>query len=236
MSNFLIMMMGGSGTRLGADRPKQYIEIEGKPVFLYIVEGYGKKEYIDEIVIVSHQDWVEDVKTWMAGLKLEKPYKVVAGGETRSHSVKNGLNAIKDEAKEDDVVLFHDATHPYVDDEATKAVIEAIKEYGGGTLGTFQYDTVYRMDENGFIDSVIPRQEVVAGASPEGFTFGRIFPVYDNATDDELGSMTSAGAIAREYGIPMKAVKTDVINLKITYPGDLEIFKKLVKKYFFEEA
>ena len=227
------MMMGGSGTRLGADRPKQYIEVSGKPVFAYIVEGYDRLDFIDEIVVVSHESWTDYVKEWTREVK--KPLTVTCGGETRSHSVRNGLRAIAGRAKESDVVLFHDATHPYVDSAGTREVIEAIRQYGGATLATFQYDTVYRMDGEGFVGGVIPRQEVIAGASPEGFRFGEIYGIYDGPDDEELRSMTSAGAIARAHDIKMKAVKSDVINLKITYPADLETFKQIRSSYFFKE-
>ena len=227
-------MMGGSGTRLGADRPKQYIEIDGIPIFFYILRSYNKLDCIDEIIIVSNEMWIDYVQKWIDSLEINHPISIVAGGETRSHSVYYGLKSISNRAKDDDIVLFHDATHPYVDEPGTIKVIDAIEEYGGATLGAFQYDTVYRMNEEGFITDVIPRQELVAGASPEGFKFGEIFPIYDQSNDDELESMTSGGALALEYGIKMKTIEAKVINLKITYPQDLEIFKKTIHSYFFE--
>ncbi|MBQ6350011.1 MAG: 2-C-methyl-D-erythritol 4-phosphate cytidylyltransferase [Methanobrevibacter sp.] len=232
--NYLLLMMGGSGTRLGADRPKQYIEIDGIPIFFYILRSYNKLDCIDEIIIVSNEMWIDYVQKWIDSLELNHPISIVAGGETRSHSVYYGLKSISDRAQDEDIVLFHDATHPYVDEPGTIEVIEAINEYGGATLGAFQYDTVYRMSEDGFITDVIPRQELVAGASPEGFKFGEIFPIYDKSTDEELESMTSGGALALEHGIKMKTIEANVINLKITYPHDLEIFKKTIHSYFFE--
>lgn len=232
--NYLLLMMGGSGTRLGADRPKQYIEIDGIPIFFYILRSYNKLDCIDEIIIVSNEMWIDYVQKWIDSLELNHPISIVAGGETRSHSVYYGLKSISNRAQDNDIVLFHDATHPYVDEPGTIEVIEAIKEYDGATLGAFQYDTVYRMNEDGFITDVIPRQELVAGASPEGFKFGKIFPIYDQSTDEELESMTSGGALALEHGIKMKTIEANVINLKITYPHDLEIFKKTIHSYFFE--
>ena len=232
--NYLLLMMGGKGTRLGADRPKQYIEIDGIPIFLYILRSYNQLECIDEIIIVSNDMWIDYVEKWINNLEIKKPISIVSGGKTRSHSVYNGLKAIADKAADDDIVLLHDATHPYVDEDGTKKVIEAIKEYGGATLGAYQYDTVYRMNDSGFITEVIPRQELVAGASPEGFKFSEIFPIYDDADDEELEQMTSGGAIALEHGIKMKTIECNVINLKITYPHDLEIFKKTIHSYFFE--
>lgn len=232
--NYLLLMMGGSGTRLGADRPKQYIEIDGIPIFFYILRSYNKLDCIDEIVIVSNEMWIDYVQKWVDSLEIKHPISIVPGGETRSHSVYYGLKSISNRAADEDIVLFHDATHPYVDEQGTIEVIDAIKEYGGATLGAFQYDTVYRMNEDGFITGVIPRQELVAGASPEGFRFGEIFSIYDQSTDEELESMTSGGALALEYGIKMKTIEANVINLKITYPHDLEIFKKTIHSYFFE--
>ena len=227
-------MMGGSGTRLGADRPKQYIEIDGIPIFFYILRSYNQLDCIDEIVIVSNELWIDYVQQWIDRLQIKKEISIVAGGKTRSHSVYNGLKSISNRAQNDDIVMFHDATHPYVDEPGTIDVINAIEKYGGATLGAFQYDTVYKMDEDGFITDVIPRQELVAGASPEGFKFGEIFPIYNQSTDEELESMTSGGALALEYGIKMKTIEANVINLKITYPQDLEIFKKTIHSYFFE--
>lgn len=232
--NYLLLMMGGKGTRLGADRPKQYIEIDGIPIFHYILKSYNQLECIDEIIIVSNEMWIDYVQKWIDNLEIKKPISIVVGGKTRSHSVYNGLKAISDKAKDDDIVLLHDATHPYVDEDGTLEVIEAIEEYGGATLGAYQYDTVYRMDDEGFITEVIPRQELVAGASPEGFKFSEIFPIYDTADDEELEQMTSGGAMALEHGIKMKTIECNVINLKITYPHDLEIFKKTIHSYFFE--
>lgn len=235
MKNHLLLMMGGSGTRLGADRPKQYIEVEGMPIFAYILAKYDTLESIDRIVIVSHEAWFDYVEEWKEKLNLTKPVYIVAGGANRSQSVRNGLRELSKYAEEGDSVLIHDATHPYVDEKGTAEVIEALQSYEGATLGAYQYDTVYRVDDNDVIESVIPRRYVVSGASPEAFRFGRIFEIYDRASEEELEAMTSAGAIALEHGIQMKVVPANVINLKITYKNDMEAFVKMVKTYFFED-
>lgn len=235
MKNHLLLMMGGSGTRLGANRPKQYIEVEGLPIFAYILGGYDKLECIDSIVIVSHEDWFDYVNEWIDKLQVKKQISVVGGGANRSESVKNGLQELSKYAKDEDVVLIHDATHPYVDKKGTEEVIEALKTYEGATLGAYQYDTVYKINENDVIDMVIPRQLVVSGASPEAFIYKRIYDIYCNASEEELEAMTSAGAIALEHGIAMKVVHANVINLKITYKNDMDAFVKTARTYFFED-
>ena len=232
--NILLLMMGGSGTRFGADIPKQYIEIENIPIFSYILKKYAQMNEVQEIVIVSHKDWLEFVCEWAEKCEIKVPWHVTAGGDTRSASVFNGLKEIKKFANDNDVILIHDATHPYVDVQGTKDVIDAVNEFGGATLGAFQYDTVYKMNEEHFIEEVVPRQEIVSGASPEALKFGDIYKIYANSTGEEFERMTSAGAIALANGIDMKVIQADVINLKITYKNDMEVFKKLVKTYFFE--
>ena len=234
MHTHLLLMMGGSGIRLGADVPKQYIEIDGMPIFAYILEKYSRMKEIDDIVIVSHGDWIDFVQEWVDKLNARIVRKVVQGGDTRSHSVLNGLKALKEFAEDMDVVLIHDATHPYVDEEGTIGVIKAIEEIGGATLGEYQFDTVYGIDEDDFITETLPRQRIIAGASPEGFRFGDIYGIYAHASDSELVNMTSAGAIAKSHGIPMKVIPCNVVNLKITHKNDLEALMGMMN-YFFSK-
>ncbi len=232
--NTVLLMMGGSGTRFGADIPKQYVKVDGRPIFSYILEGYNRLSCVDKIIVVSHADWIDYVGEIASDLGADKLYKIVSGGETRSESVKNGLIAAKEYSSDDDVILIHDATHPYVDEKGCEEVIEGVKEYGGATLAQFNYDTVYRMDDDHILERIEPRFNIVAGASPEAFTFGRIYDIYMNSPKEELEQMTSAGAIALRHGIRMKVVRANVLNLKITYQDDMNLFTKLVKNYFFE--
>lgn len=233
MKNFLLLMMGGSGVRFGGQIPKQFVKVNGNPVFSYILKGYEDCEFIDSIAVVSHKDWKDYVKEWADRLEISKLCVIAEGGDTRSESVKNGLNALESRADEKDVVLIHDATHPYVDKGGTKQVIEAVKEYGGATLGQRQYDTVYQMDENSMmLERVVNRKSIVSGASPEAFFYGDIHRIYGEASKEQLEAMTSAGAIALEYGIPMKVIPSNVLNLKITYKSDMDTFEKMAGTCF----
>lgn len=233
--NIVLFMMGGTGSRFGADIPKQYIEVEGQPIYTYVLQSYSAIDEIDKIVIVSHKDWIDFVNEENTKLGIEKIAGVVAGGDTRSESVLNGLNKISEFASDDDVILIHDATHPYVDEPGTKEIIKNVKIFGGATLGACQYDTMYKMDENNMLTEVIPRQLIVSGASPEAFKFSLIYNIYKNADKKYFEAMTSAGAIALANNIPMKVVPTNLVNLKITHQNDMEVCRKLLKTYFFKD-
>ena len=233
--NYVLLMMGGVGSRFGAEIPKQFTDVNGKPLFVYISEKLAKLSCVSGIVIVVNSAWKEYTQECCSKYKLRKILSIVSGGETRSESVFNGLKALSGVALPNDVVLMHDATHPYVDEEGTGKVAEMTSMYGSATLASLNYDTTYLMDDNNNIVKVIPRKNVIAGASPEGFLYKQIFDIYDHTPTDVMESMTSVGAIALANNIPMKVVPTNVLNLKITYPSDMALFLKLYKNYFFDE-
>lgn len=231
--NIMMLMMAGSGTRFQANIPKQFVLLEDRPIFSYILEGYQKLDYIDKIVIVTQESWIDYVEEWKEKLHADKLCTIAKGGDTRSESVKNGLIAMEGIAQDDSVILIHDATHPYVDAKGTLEVIEGVKKYGGATLGQCQYDTVYQMnEETHMLEKVVPRQKIVSGASPEAFFYKDIYRIYTQVPKEELEQMTSAGAMALHYGIDMLVVPANVLNLKITYPNDMEVFKEMLHKYF----
>lgn len=232
--NIFMLMMGGCGSRFGADRPKQYIEIDGKPIFSYILERCNRIDSIDAIVVVSNAAWIDYVESWIKRLHITKCKEIVSGGENRSNSVKNGLTAIRFFAAEDDIILIHDATHPYIEECDIAQILSAVSKYGAATLGQQQYDTVYQTNQQGFLEKVIPRELVVSGASPEAFRYGIISDIYFHSSEEKLQQMTSAGAIALDAGIEMKIIPMTGINLKITYPQDMELFQQLVHTYFFK--
>ena len=228
-------MMGGVGSRFGAKLPKQFTDIDGKPLFTYIAKKLSRQTCISGIVIVVHADYMSLTREWLDKEDVGKVVAVVSGGETRSESVFNGLKALVGIAADDDVVLMHDATHPYVDEVGLEKVVQMVSKYGSATLASLNFDTTYLMDDDNNVKDVIPRRNVIAGASPEGFRFRQIYDIYANSSAEEMEKMTSVGAIALAHNIPMKVVPTDVLNLKITYPRDLILFKHLCKEYFFNE-
>ena len=229
--NILILMMAGSGSRFGAPIPKQFVKLHNKPIFLSIAEHYSELDFIDMICYVSHPEWISKVKEWTS--HLNKYQLFVQGGKTRSHSIKNAIDLLSTKCDPSDVILIHDATHPYLDVPALKQVIEAANMYGAATLATFGYDTVYEIDSANFVSSLLPRKKVVNGASPEAFLLSEINRIYHNKTDEYLESMTSAGAIVLSSGKPIKFIQTDILNLKITFQRDFDLYSRLGEAYFF---
>ena len=233
--NICLLMMGGVGSRFGADIPKQYVLVDGRPIFVHLLEKLNKFDSIDRIIIVSHQNWIDYVNQWVKDVTADKVVDVISGGSTRSDSVKNGLIAASAYSSENDLVLIHDVTHPYLDKSAIEDGLVAARTFGAATLGAPQCDTCYQKDTDGFVRAVIPRQEIVSAGSPEIFKFGLISDLYLKASQEELDRMTCAGALALEHGICLKVIPMSYLNLKITYQTDMELFKKLINNYFFQK-
>ena len=228
MKVFILYMMGGVGSRFNADRPKQFVDVKGKPVFLRFLETIQDFKQIDGVMIACQKDWIGYVKQIIAEEKLFKVIDVVQGGSTRSQSVKNGLVNLKKYANDDDVVLVHDATHPFIDKTKTIELIKRIKERGAGSLANFVFDTAYVKDFNNNLIANIDRKTLAIGASPEGFKFGLIYKIFSSSTDEYLNSMTSTGALMADNNIQMVFVETKFPALKITYQEDLIIYESLV--------
>jgi len=228
MKAFVVYMMGGIGSRFNADKPKQFVNVKGKPVFLRFLETIQGFEYVDGIIVVCQKDWIDFVKQIIEKEKLLKVISVVPGGSTRSQSVKNGLFYLRKIANDNDVVLIHDATHPFIDKIKTIELIEKIKEYGAGSLANYVFDTAYIKDSEGRLLSNIDRKTLAIGASPEGFRFGLIYNIFSSSTDKYLDSMTSTGALMADNNIQMVFVETKFPALKITYPDDLKTYEYLI--------
>lgn len=226
--NCLIFMMGGSGVRFGAKIPKQYVKVNGMPVFAYTLGKYCECSFIDKILIVSNSDWIDYTVKIADQLLGEKLLGVISGGRTRSHSVKNGVNFCENYLDDDDIVLIHDASNPFLETDAIKRAIEVVKKFPMVCVGTDQYHTLYKRTDD-VISRVVPRETVCSGYSPELFRFSLLYEFYAKANDETLENMTSAMALALSNNIEVKYIPANIINLKITRKNDMEAFKLLIR-------
>ena len=128
MNTYVLLMMGGIGSRFGAEIPKQFTMVNERPLFTYIAKKLSEQDCITGIIIVVTESWLNYTKEWIDKLNIKNIIAVVKGGDTRSESVRNGLRALVGIAGDNDPVLMHDATHPYVDEEGTRKVSEMVRE------------------------------------------------------------------------------------------------------------
>lgn len=223
-------MMGGSGTRMGGEIPKQLLEVNNTSVYQFILNLYNMQNIIDEVVLISNSDWTEHVKKQLNKKEYKFPINIIDGGRTRAESIKNGVLFL-DERKNgwNGIVLIHDVTHPYLDVSAVSQLLSILDKSSSATIVTHIWDTVYDCD-NEFVNNTLKRERIGVGASPEGFRFDFLRKIFTDKNMD-INKFTCVGNHVQSIGEKLAIVWSPVINLKITYPDDFEIFKES-QQYF----
>lgn len=233
MKTILFLMMGGSGTRLGTSIPKQFLEVNGLPIYKFILNLYNQSDLVDSVVIVNNEKWNKKVQEQLSSASYKFPIEIISGGTTRSESIKNAVRFIDKTYQTNANILIHDATHPYLDVAATKRLLKLLESgNSAATLVTHVWDTVYLCDQE-VIAETLKRQNIGVGASPEGFSFGFLKEAFLNEAND-INRFTSVGNYAQSLGMKIPVVWSTKINLKITYPDDLAIFQESIN-YFLDK-
>ena len=199
---------------------KQFLEINGMPLFLYATKAFQKNELIDQIVLVTNKEHLDDVKKIYEAANIDKITKVVAGGETRKDSVHNGLMAIS--AKDDDIIVIHDAARVLVSNDIINNNIKACEKYGAVVTAIPATDTVVFGKDN-VIASMPNRSELYLEQTPQTFKFGIIKRAHmQNINNLEI---TDDCKLVFQIGVPIHFVEGNRRNFKVTYIEDIEVLK-----------
>lgn len=220
-----IIPAGGIGSRMNLKIPKQFIEICGKPVIAYTVEALSKCKQIDEIIVAVPDGYIAYFNDIVNEFKLSKVSKILCGGPSRQETVYKCLV----EDTESDLILIHDAVRPFISPKTLKAAIDAAVKYGAAAVGVPAVDTLKMSDEVGFIKNTVDRKNIWQIQTPQIFKTDVIKSAHEKA---HIGGVeaTDDCALAEMYGQKIKLVKSESLNLKITYESDL----KIMEAYFNE--
>lgn len=225
--NIALIFAGGVGTRMNAKaKPKQFLELHGKPIILYTLEVFEHHPEIDQIVIVCVEDYIEQLKTLIRRFELRKVSIITAGGKTGFESIYNGLAAIESSANADDVVLIHDGVRPFIDDALISANIKGVKEYGNAITSVPVTEGVMVSSDAKTVDSFLDRASLYTTKAPQSFRFGDIFQLYKRAMQDGFVPIESAH-LCQHYGVRLHRVEGSSNNIKITTPTDFFIFRAI---------
>jgi 2-C-methyl-D-erythritol 4-phosphate cytidylyltransferase len=215
----LIIPAGGSGKRLGAEKPKQYIEINKAPIFILTIKNFERLENLDSCVIAAHPDWHEYIYDKVESFKVKFPVYCVENGAERQESVYKALKS--DYCADSDLVLVHDAVRPFPSMKMIRAVINELENYSAVIPAIDAKDTIKVKNEKNEIVSTLDRAALCMVQTPQGFDKNELIKAYDQAFADGFLGTDDASLIER-IGIKVKIVSGDVANFKITDIRDLE--------------
>lgn len=225
--NIAIVLSGGTGSRMGADIPKQYLEVNNRTIISYSLETLGNCESIDGIVVVAESTWhsvIENALTKVAGGKFKG---FSAPGATRQLSIISGLNKVKEFASDKDIVLIHDAARPLVSNALLKRVIEGAKSHQGAMPVLPMKDTVYYSEDGQMVFSLLNRSRIYAGQAPEAFVLGDYYDANMRLSDADILKINGSTEPAILAGMDVVMVDGEEDNFKITTKEDLERYKQI---------
>ena len=222
--HFAIVPAAGSGSRMAAARPKQYLSLLGRPLIHHALSVLCAAPAIDAVFVVLSVDDTEwATHDWSAlGPKLRPLF---CGGATRADSVLGGLRAIAGEAAAGDWVLVHDAARPCLAPwHVDKLVRELAHDEVGGLLAVPVADTLKRADEHRHVCETVPRDSLWQAQTPQMFRYAMLRRALEGAREvtDEASAIEAAGLRPR-------LVQGDATNLKVTYPLDLHLAEWILK-------
>lgn len=224
-----IILAGGVGSRVGADRPKQFVEVLEKPVLAYTIEIFEKHLDVEAIEVVCHKSWKGYLEEIVDRFQYKKVKWIVDGGDTFQNSVINGVNYLKDKINVDDYVLVQYGAAPFTSEKIVSDVIRVMKEKGSAVTATPCYQLLGSMDgetSNNWVD----RDKYIQIACPYGFKYEYLLSIYNRADQCGLIDKIEPHTTSLMYalGEHLNLAYGDQTNIKITTKEDFDIFEGYV--------
>ena len=229
---YAAVLAGGIGSRMqNTDMPKQFLELNGKPIIIHTVEKMLMNTRIDRLYIGINPNWLsfcEDLVAKHFG-KNDK-IVVVAGGTDRNGTIINIINAIKsaNSISDDDIIVTHDAVRPFLTQRIIDDNIDAALEYGACDTVVKASDTIVRSEEGDFITEIPSRDPLYQGQTPQSFNIKLLQACFDEMTDEERAILTDACKICVLKNRPVRLVEGEVLNFKITTIGDYQMARAML--------
>ncbi|MDO5014375.1 MAG: IspD/TarI family cytidylyltransferase [Clostridia bacterium] len=226
---FASVLAAGSGSRMNSKIGKQYIELSGKPIFIYSLETLVKSNYFDEIIIAVPEKDISFVEKEIKKY-IKAKISVIAGGNSRNDTLTKIIEYIYSNNKisSSDIILTHDAARPFIDNDIIADNLEKAKIFSGATAGIGSTDTIAITDKSKIID--VPKRDYCYNVqTPQSFNLKKLKKYIDELTDSQKADLTDASKIFLINDETVVVSKGSQNNLKITYPNDLKIAENILK-------
>ena len=222
-----MLLAGGVGQRMGASVPKQFLEVNGKPIILYPLEIMENNKQIDAIEIVCVESFIDTMWYIVKKAGMKKVKWITAGGATCQESTRNGLNNLKDKINKDDIVLIHMSSYPLASEEIMNGCIESAKVYGNGCTARPILYSVYFTDDRKTTTEQIDRDRLMLCTVPYAFEFGECSELYDRAFAEGKGveGNVFTNTLYCDYGKRIYFTKDSETNMKVTTPEDIKLMQ-----------
>ena len=233
MKNIAVIFAGGSGVRMNTrSKPKQFLELRGKPIIIYTLELFDNHPLIDGIVVVCLESWIPFLKKMLKKFEINKVVIIVSGGDSGQDSIYRGLCAVDDnridKGEENAVVLIHDGVRTLIVDETITRNIEKVHEKGSAITVVPAIETFVIQKEEG--QMVIPdRSSCLLARAPQSFYLKDILSIHRKNKENGNITFIDSCSMMSYFGYKMATIEGPMENIKITTPTDYFIFRAMVE-------
>lgn len=230
MSNYALIIAGGSGNRMGQDIPKQFMYLDNRPIIIHTMEAFQQHPDINAIAVVCLEGWETVLQSYANQFNISKLKWIFPGGKSGQESIHNGIYGLKEAGCEDeDLVLIHDAVRPLISQTIISSNIAICKKYGYAITGIQCREAILKSEDGFSTRESIPRDKLIRTQTPQTFRLGNIIKAHEEAKEKGINnSVASCTLLAEIGGIEMHIVPGSEKNIKVTTVEDLEILKALM--------
>lgn len=231
--NVALIFAGGTGTRMKNDSiPKQFIEVNGKPIIIHTLLCFEKHDRIEAIAVVCIDEWQEYLKKQIEEEGITKVKWIVHGGPTGQQSIYNGVKAIYDDVHDSSktIVLISDGVRPLVTYGIITKNIECVIKNGTSATSSYVTETIIEVDDVGKVIDIPNRKYCMSSKAPQGFFLNQLMEAHQKAIEENKFDCTNSIELMSYYGHTIYVVEDSSDNIKITTPMDLHLLKALLNK------
>lgn len=229
MSNVALIFAGGTGRRMKTvGKPKQFLDLRGKPIIIYTLELFDLHPDIDGIVVSCIESWIPYLEKQLKKFEITKVVEIVPGGETGQDSIYNGLTAARRHFAEDSCVLIHDGVRPLITEQTITDNIQTVREKGNCITCIPATETFVVNKGEGVLD-IPSRADSLIARAPQSFILSDILAAHERARNEGRNDFIDSCTMMSQYGHHMNTIIGPMENIKITTPTDYFIFRAMVE-------
>lgn len=227
--NIAVIFAGGSGKRMNTvSKPKQFLELKGKPIIIYTLELFDSHPEIDGIVVVCLESWIPYLHKQLRKFEINKVVDVVPGGDTGQDSIFHGLDCAHKHFPDDSIVLIHDGVRPLVTQQTITDNIAKVKETGSCITCIPATETFVVKQQNGELN-IPTRADSLIARAPQAFFLKDIYAAHVKAREENKHDFIDSCTMMSHYGHRLSTIIGPMENIKITTPTDFFIFRAMVE-------
>lgn len=224
-----LIIAGGVGQRMGQEIPKQFINVNDKPVIIYTLEAFQNSDNIDVIAVVCLDGWQHILEVYAKQFNITKLKHIITGGDCGQSSIRNGVFELEKLYSEKDIVLIHDAIRPMVTENIINDCIETTKKYGNSITVIPCAEAMLKTEDQISSTESYPRNNLKRTQTPQGFFIGDICDLHREALEKGITDSVASCTLMIELNKKVYFSKGAEKNIKLTTIEDIDIFKALLQ-------